>query len=562
MQVRQIGSALIRLGVQPGERVSICAQTRIEWVVIDMAILHAGAVTVPIYQSNLPDECQYIVENSGAGVVFTEDEAQTKKFRLERSRLPNVKKVIQICGEVHERDGWAIPLSEFLETGEAHDPELQERRKSVTKDSILTLIYTSGTTGRPKGVVTTHDNMIYEAEAIAAANIVRTDDIQLLFLPMAHVFAKVLEIAWIATGHVLAFAESMATLKDNMRETRPTLMAGVPRVFEKFYAAIVTQATAKSGLSSLLFQRAVELSNRHGDAVAQNRSLGLSERMQLKALKAVVFREVERKLGQTLGGRMRVMVSGGAPLGPQIAWFFRHAGYDILEGFGLTETSAATCINLPGHNKIGTVGPVLPGTEVRLADDGELLIRGRGVARGYWQNDTATAEAFKDGWFLTGDLAKIDTDGHVAIVDRKKDIIVTAGGKNVAPQNIENLIKTNKLISQVVVHGDKRNFLTALVTLDSDTLKLFADSHRLGQASYATLTQKPEVYQAVQDAIESFNSQLARYETIKKFRILEHDFSQDSGELTASLKVKRKVVNQRYKTIFDNFYEGASHSAD
>ena len=457
VQVRQLGSALIRLGVMPGDRVSICAQTRIEWITTDMAILHAGAVTVPIYQSNLPDECQYIVEDSGAVVVFTEDEAQTKKFRIERSKLPNVKKIIQICGEVHERDGWVTPLSEFLDTGDANDAALQERRKGVTKESILTIIYTSGTTGRPKGVITTHDNMLYEAEAIAAVNIVRSDDIQLLFLPMAHVFAKVLEIAWVATGHVLAFAESMQTLKDNMRETRPTLMAGVPRVFEKFYGAVVAQATAKKGIPSLLFERAVELSSRHGDAVAQNRSLSMVEQLQLKALKLVVFREVERKLGQTLGGRMRLMVSGGAPLGSQIAWFFRHAGFDILEGFGLTETSAATCINLPGHNKIGTVGPALPGTEVRLADDGELLIRGRGVAKGYWKNEAATAEAFKDGWFLTGDLAKIDPQGHVAIVDRKKDIIVTAGGKNVAPQNIENLIKTNKLISQVVVHGDKRN---------------------------------------------------------------------------------------------------------
>jgi long-chain acyl-CoA synthetase len=251
------------------------------------------------------------------------------------------------------------------------------------------------------------------------------------------------------------------------------------------------------------------------------------------------------------------MVSGGAPLSPKIAYFFQDAGIEILEGFGLTETSAATCVNRPGRVNIGTVGLPVPGIEVRLAEDGELLLKGRGVTRGYWNNDAATKEVLHDGWFSTGDVARIESDGCVRIIDRKKDLIVTAGGKNVAPQNIENLIKTSNLVSQVVVHGDKRNFLSALVTLDPDALKAFAGAHNLGQGSYAELSQRPEVYKEVQTDIDAFNKQLASYETIKKFKILEHDFSLESGEMTASLKIKRKVVNQRYQKIFDGFYDAS-----
>lgn len=555
LAAKQVATGLIKLGVKPGDRVSIASQTRLEWLTIDYGILHAGAVTVPIYPSNLPDECQHIIDNSGATIVFAEDAVQVQKFRAERPHLPKLEKVIQIAGEVREDDGWVMPLRELMDCGALDEATLEMRRRSLNKDSILTIIYTSGTTGRPKGVVTTHDNMLYEAEAIREIDVVRENDIQLLFLPLAHSFAKVLQMAWLASGHVLAIAESMQTLRDNMMEVRPTVLAGVPRVFEKFYGAVVQKGMQAGGVRAKLFARAVELSEKAGEAEREGQPLSPVDALQFRLLRRVVLGQVSKGLKKTLGGRMRVLVSGGAPLAPKIAWLFRDVDCDILEGFGLTETSAATCVNRVGHNRVGTVGPPMPGTEAKIAADGELLLRGRGVMRGYWMNDEATAEVLKDGWFLTGDVAAITPEGCIRILDRKKDLIVTAGGKNVAPQKIENLVKTDKLISQVVVHGDKRNFLTALITLDPDALKGFATEHSLGNASYAELTQRPEVYRAVSGAVDGFNRQLAKYETIKKFKILEHDFSQESGELTPSLKIKRKLVNQRYKTTFDAFYE-------
>jgi len=269
----------------------------------------------------------------------------------------------------------------------------------------------------------------------------------------------------------------------------------------------------------------------------------------------LVFKKVGKGLAELMGGRLRFLISGGAPLSPQIAYFFRDAGITVLEGYGLTETSAATFVNRPGRNRIGTVGPAFPGTEVKIAEDGEILIKGRGVMTGYWNNKEATLEVFKDGWFCTGDIGTVNSDGTLKITDRKKDIIVTAGGKNIAPQNLENMLKTHRLISQVVVHGDKRKFLSAVITLDPDALKAYCDSNTLGNGSYAEMTQKPEVEKAIQQAVDEFNNGLAKYETIKKFKILEHDFTIESGELTPSVKVKRKVVNERYKEIFDGFYQ-------
>lgn len=552
---RLIASGLVDLGVEPGARICLISQTRLEWVTIDMGILAAGAVTVPIYPSNLPDECQFIVENSGSVVVFAEDDTQVQKFRAERSRLPGLKKIIQISGQVAESDDdWVVSLDSLKKSTNVNAAVLQERRRSLDKDSILTIIYTSGTTGRPKGVVTTHDAMLYEAEAIAQIDLIRDSDLQLLFLPLAHSFAKVLEIAWLAQRHIMAFAESMNTIKQNLAEVRPTVMAGVPRIYEKFFSAVVQKGTSKGGAASHLFKRAMVLSQKNGEAQERGRLLSLQERLEFAVLKRLVFQKVGKGLREILGGRMRTLVSGGAPLSRTIAWFFRDAGLDILEGYGLTETSAATCVNRPGRVRIGTVGLPLPGSDIKIASDGEILIRGRGVMREYWQNPEATAEVLRDGWFYTGDIGVVDSDGHVRIVDRKKDIIVTAGGKNVAPQNIENVLKTHRLISQAVVHGDQRNFLSALITLDAEALQHFAEVQGLGKGSYAQLTQKPEVYKEIDSALKEFNKHLPSYETIKKFKILEHDFSQETGELTASLKIKRKVINQRYKNIFDNFY--------
>jgi long-chain acyl-CoA synthetase len=553
---QKVGKALIAAGIEPGDRVNVVAQTCYEWIFTDLGILAAGAVTVPIYPSNLPDECQYVSDHSGARLVFAENADQVDKFLEKRDELPNVIKVVQWHGAKRVADDWVVSMDEFLAAGKSvTGDQLGERGATLSPDSLLTIIYTSGTTGRPKGVVLTHANMLYEAKIIQEVDVVRQDDIQLLFLPMAHVFAKVLEVSWLGTGHVLAFAENMNTLKQNLGEVRPTLMAGVPRVFEKFYGAVVEKGTSAEGIKRKLFLKAMELSIKHGELEEKGQKLGLIESAEFGALKKAVFAKVGEGVMQILGGRMRVMISGGAPLSKKIAWFFRDAGIVILEGYGMTESSAATTVNLPGQNQIGTVGPAAPGTELKIAEDGEILIKGPGVMREYWRNPEATDETIIDGWLHTGDIGEIDPRTKaLRITDRKKDLIITAGGKNIAPQRIENLVKTHKLISQCVVHGDRRKFISALITLDPEQLPIFAQQNGL-QGDYVKLSKDPKVRAEVERLISESNGELASYETIKKFEILDKDFSIETGELTAKLSVKRKVINSKYGHIFDGFYD-------
>ena len=553
---QRVGRALIALGVAPGERVNILANTSYEWIYTDMGILAAGAVTVPIYPSNLPDECAYVSEHSGARLVFAENAEQVDKLLEKRAQLPGVLKVVQWHGRKRVDSDWILEFDEFLELGgTTSDTDLDARGDTLGPESILTIIYTSGTTGRPKGVVLTHANMLYEAEVTVELDIIRQDDTQLLFLPMAHVFAKLLEVAWLATGHVLAFAQSMQTIRENLAEVRPTLMAGVPRVFEKFYAATVEQGSSVAGMRGKLFAEALKLSAKNGELEAKGEVLGLIESAEFGMLKKAVFDKVGAGVMQILGGRMRLMVSGGAPLSNKIAWFFRDAGIVILEGYGMTETSAATAICRLEHNQIGTVGPVVPGTEVRIADDGEILIRGPGIMREYWRDPEASAETIdEEGWLYTGDIGELDPRTQaIRITDRKKDLIITAGGKNIAPQRIENLVKTHELISHCVCHGDRRKFISALITLDAEQLTLFARKRGLS-GSYAQLCKLPAVRREVERLIAESNAELPSYETIKKFEILERDLSTETGELTAKLSVKRKVVNRKYGHLFDSFY--------
>lgn len=553
----KIGKSLIALGLEAGDRVNVIGQTCYQWVATDLGILAAGGVTVPVYPSNLADEVQYVVDHSGGRVVFAESAEQVDKLLEKRDELANVIKVVQWAGgKQASSDDWVITLDEFLALGrDLSDAQLSGRGATLTPESILTIIYTSGTTGRPKGVVLTHANMLYEVKAISQVDVVRQDDIQLLFLPMAHVFAKVLEVSWLGTGHVLAFAESMNTIRDNLSEVRPTLMAAVPRVFEKFYSAVVDKGTAAEGLKRTLFLKAMELSAKNGELEEKGQRLGLIESVEFGLLKKAVFAKVGAGIGDLLGGRMRAMVSGGAPLSKKIGWFFRDAGILIVEGYGMTESSAASTVNMPNANQIGTVGPALPGTQVKIAADGEILLKGPGVMREYWRNEEATKETIdEDGWLHTGDIGEIDPKTKaVRITDRKKDLIITAGGKNIAPQRIENLVKTQKLVSQCVVHGDRRNFISALITLDPPALESFAQAHKL-TGTYEELTKNAEVRKEVEKLIAESNAELASYETIKKFEILPVDFSIETGELTAKLSVKRKVVNSKYGYIFDAFY--------
>ncbi len=555
-QSQQIAKGIVAAGLEAGDRINIVGHTSLRWITLDFGILAAGCVTVPIYPSNLPDECQYVSDHSGARLVFAENADQVDKFLDQREGLGEVLKIVQFRGELRVEDEWVVSYEDFVAAGEAiSDGQLETLSASLTPESLLTIIYTSGTTGRPKGVVLTHANMLYEAKATTEIDLVREDDVQLLFLPLAHVFAKVLLIGWLGSGHVLALAESMNTIRQNLGEVRPTLMAGVPRVFEKFYAAVVDKGTAVEGLKKKMFLEAMSLSVLNGELEEKGEALGLARSMEFGLLKKTVFAQVGQGISALLGGRMRIMVSGGAPLAKRIAWFFRDAGIAIVEGYGMTETSAASALGRPGNNQIGTVGQAVPGTEIKIAEDGEILMKGPGIMREYWRNEEATNETISaDGWLHTGDIGELDPRTNaLRITDRKKDLIITAGGKNIAPQRIENAVKIHKLISQCVVHGDRRKFISGLVTLEEDQLMAFAAANGLS-GSYAKLTQDPKVRSEVERLISESNADLASYETIKKFAILDADLSIETGELTPKLSVKRKVVNTRHGHVFDAFY--------
>ncbi|MBI1948264.1 MAG: long-chain fatty acid--CoA ligase [Deltaproteobacteria bacterium] len=556
-----VAAGLVQLGVAPKEMVSIMSNTRIEWVQADVGVLGAGATTVPIYQSSIADDVQYILNDSGAVAVFVEDDAQLKKMRDIRSLVPKVRKVIAFTGT--PKGDWETSWEQFLKDGEAflkdNAATVASRAAGLGPDDVLTLIYTSGTTGRPKGAIITHDNMLYESEAAMKVGIAAAEHVQYLFLPMAHVFAKVLEACWFRTGHVMSFWEGdMKKIVDNLGEVRPTNMCAVPRIFEKVYAKVMSDVAATPGLAGRIASWGVA----QGAAAAKAEQQGQQPRgMGWTLAQKLVWKKLHTKLTARFGGRMQFFVSGGAPLSRDIAFFFKHAGFKICEGYGLTETSAATCVNLPDKIKIGTVGRPLPGTELKIAADGEVLIRGRGVMKGYWNKPEATKEALEpDGWFHTGDIGEIDSEGFLKITDRKKDIIVTAGGKNVAPQNLENIIKAKSpLISQAVVHGDKRKFLSVLITVDEETVTKWAKDKGLPGA-YSAITQSKELESEIGNVLKNVNAGLASYESLKKYKVLDHDFVV-GDQLTPSLKVKRKVCNERYKDIFDGFYVGDA-SAD
>ncbi len=550
-RARDISDGLASLGVVRGDRVSIIGETTLEWSLADLGIMGAGAVTVPIYQSNRPLECHYILDNAGVKYVFCDTDAQVAKIREVRDRLPGLQGIIRFGGQ--PADAFERTLADLEKAGaewRASNPGAHAARlAALSLDDAASFIYTSGTTGNPKGVVLTHGNWVYEAEVSAEIGIMKPEDVALSFLPMAHSFAKVNQAAWFSVGSVVACVESLDKLIQNAGEVRPTIMASVPRIFEKAYNAVVAKGFATPGLKGKLFRIAMEGLDEFVAAREQGRTGG---GWKLLVGQKLVFPKLGAALGQLFGGRMRIFISGGAPLSTKIAWFFRMAGLEICEGYGLTETSAGTFVNRPGKVKIGTVGPPMPGTEVRIASDGEILIRGGGVMKEYYRNPEATAEVLKDGWLNTGDIGEVDADGYLKITDRKKDIIVTAGGKNVAPQNLENELKTDPFISQVMVHGDRRKFLSALITVNEENVRKWAQD--TGVTLSGPLHEDARIRARIQQAVDALNAKQASYAQIKRFAILPKDLTQEAGELTPTLKVKRKYCSQKYKDILDGFY--------
>jgi long-chain acyl-CoA synthetase len=554
---RHASAALMKLGVEPRQMVSIMSNTRLEWAQADLGVLGAGATTVPIYQSSTADDVQFILEDAGSVVLFVEDERILEKVRGIRARLPKVRKVISFTGSVDEKSGWEMTWERFLAEGEEHlkgrEAELKARGAGLGPDDVLTLIYTSGTTGRPKGAILTHDNMLYESEVNEKLGIANSDDVQYIFLPLAHVFAKLLEVNWLRVGHVMAFWEGdMKKIIDNLAEVRPTIMCAPPRIFEKVYAKVMSDVEATPGLGGRIARWGLA----EAEKAARAEQAGKAPGPLWPVAQRLVFSKLHTRLDARFGGRIRFFVSGAAPLSRDIAYFFKYAGFKICEGYGLTETSAGSAVNLPDDVRIGTVGRPIPGTQFKIAPDGEILIKGRGVMRGYHNRPDATAEAIDaEGWFHTGDIGTIDKDGFCRITDRKKDIIVTAGGKNVAPQNLENLLKSKcSLISQAVVHGDKRKFLSAVFTIDEENATKWARDNGV-PGDYKAITQSPALNDAIGNVVKEVNSTLASYETLKKWKVLDHDFVV-GDQLTPSLKVKRKLCNEKYKDIFDAFYAG------
>ncbi|MEV4657666.1 long-chain fatty acid--CoA ligase [Micromonospora sp. NPDC049301] len=545
-EVVAVARGLVAAGVQPGARVALMSRTRYEWTLLDYAIWTAGAVTVPIYETSSTEQAAWILADSGAVAVVVETDAHASLVAGVRDRLPELEHV------------WQIDLGgvdELVTTGATVEPaEVERRRKAVRADDLATIIYTSGTTGRPKGCVLTHRNMYADiANAVPVLpNLFNAGAATLLFLPLAHAFARLIQIGVVHARATMAHCADTKNLVAELQDFRPTFVLSVPRVFEKVYNAAKQKAEADG--KGAIFARAEQVAIAYSEALETSRGPGVA----LRAQHAVFDRLVYRKLRAALGGRCRDAISGGAPLGARLGHFFRGIGVTVLEGYGLTETSPAAAANLPTGTRIGTVGRPLPGVTVRIDDDGEILISGDLIFQGYWHNETATAEALSaDGWFRTGDLGQLDSDGYLSITGRKKELIVTAGGKNVAPAVLEDHVRSHPLISQCVVVGDRQPFIAALVTVDEEALPAWLESAGLAAGTRVEELREHEGLRAeIQSAIDTANRVVSKAEAIKVFRVLPRDFTEATGELTPSLKVKRQVVHKTYAAEIADIYRG------
>ena len=541
--VRELAKGLMALGVEKGDKVSILANTRPEWSYYDFAALSAGATVVPIYQTNSPEECQYVLEDSDAKVVVVEDEAQLEKVRAVRDTLPKLEHVILMVGTA----GDAVSSDDVVERGKAiADGDWVARYESVTGDDICTFIYTSGTTGPPKGCVISHANYRAMVDMVVAEDVVRGGDTVYLFLPLAHSFALLIQFAVLELGSTIAYwSRDPKLIIDDVAAVKPSYLPSVPRIFEKIY----TKATAAEGAKKKILDWSIATGRRYREAERAGRNPGfLLERQYAVADKLALS-----KIRALFGGNVRLCVTGAAPISQEILEFFWAAGVLILEGYGMTETSTAASINRPDNFKFGTVGLPFPGVEVKIADDGEICIAGPNVFQGYHKKDDATRETLVDGWLHTGDLGEVDSDGFVKITGRKKDIIITAGGKNITPANFEGDMKQHPLVSQCVMVGDRLPFLTALVTLDPEEAPEYAQANGL-PADLAALTASPEVKAELERHMGEVNKKYAQVEQVKKLTILSHDLSQETGELTPTLKVKRAVVVDKYAGEIEAMY--------
>jgi long-chain acyl-CoA synthetase len=553
-EVSRLAAGLLALGIEMEQRVGIASGTRYEWILADLAIMCAGAATTTVYPSTNAEDTAYILSDSECRVVFAEDDEQIAKLQERKAELPHLLKVVTFDGAA---DGdWIIGLEDLAKLGEEylaeHPDVVKEKAEAIRPDQLATLIYTSGTTGRPKGVRLRHRSWVYEGAAIQAQDILTEDDLQFLWLPMAHSFGKVLLSTQLACGFATAVDGRVDKIVDNLGVVKPTFMGAAPRIFEKAHGRIVTMQQAEGGLKEKLFNQAFAV----GLKVDRLKREGKSVPPLLGVQHALFDRLVFSKIRDRFGGRVRFFISGAAALNRDIAEWFHAAGILILEGYGLTETSAGSFVNHPDGYKFGTVGPTVPGTEVKLGEGEEILIKGPGIMDGYHNLPEETAKTLtEDGWLRTGDKGSLDDEGYLTITGRIKELFKTSGGKYIAPPAIESKFKAIcPYASQFVVFGNERNFCVALITLDPDAMTGWAEENGMAGASYSEIVGSDAVLEMVGGYVEELNSRLNRWETIKKWELLDHDLSVESGELTPSMKVKRNVVEDNYKEKIDAFY--------
>ncbi len=545
--VRPLAFGLVTLGVEKGDRVSILGNTRPEWTYFDFAALSIGATVVPIYQTNSPEECRYVLENSDSKVVVVEDAEQLEKVRAVRDQLPKLEQIVLMTGSA----GDAISMEELAAKGAGGDAATwASLYEAVTPEDICTFIYTSGTTGPPKGCIISHGNYRAMGDMVNEVSVIEDEDLAYLYLPLAHSFALLIQFGTFDLGTTLAYWErDPLKILPNLAELKPTYFPSVPRIFEKIYTAATSGIEKEGGLKKAIFNWAIGVGEKMRAAERSGRRAGFLLQRQY----AFADKQVLSKIRNLFGGRIRLAVSGAAPINPEILRFFDAAGVLVLEGWGMTETSTAATISTPDDFRVGTIGKPFPGCEVKIADDGEILVKGPNVFQGYHKNPEATAETIVNGWLHTGDIGEIEPDGFIKITGRKKDIIITAGGKNITPANLEAEIKQHPLVSQCVVVGDRRPYLVALVTLDPEEAVKYAQENNLPEDP-AELAQNPDVKAAIEAHVDKINENFARVEQVKKIAILPHDLSQESGELTPTLKVKRAVVAQKHEDAITQLY--------
>lgn len=550
--VKHFALGLRELGYEAGDKLIILSENRPEWVMTDLASLCLGGISVPIYTSLVPEQIQYIIDNSDAKVVVFSDKEMWEKIKAIQSELTKVEHYITCQADGPEG---TLTFADVQKRGEklAEDqPDLfEELALKVKPDDVASIIYTSGTTGVPKGVMLKHSNFVSNVQAVLKVIEFTHKDTVLSFLPLSHVLERMVTFAYLSKGCSIGYAESIETVAENLLEIRPHIMVSVPRVFEKIYAKVMDNVLASSSLKRKIFFWAAKIGREYG----KNKLLNQPVSGFLQFKKKIAHKLVFSKIIEKTGGRVRFFVSGGAPLSKDIAEFFYAMGLIILEGYGLTETSPVIAVNTLEDIKFGSVGKIMPGVEVKIAEDGEILTKGPHVMKGYYKMEAATQEVIKDGWFYTEDVGYLDDEGFLTITDRKKDIIVTAGGKNVAPQPIENILKTNPYISSAVIIGDKRKFISALIVPNFEKLEEYANANNISYSDYGDLVKNDMVVNFIESEINRATPGLASYEKVKKVALLDREFEIEKGEITPTLKVKRNIIEQKYRGIIDNIYQ-------